>query len=427
MNKFFSLEAHNTTMKREILAGLIGYFTIVYIVIVNALILSDAGMPLDAAVMATIITSAVSCIMMGFMSNSPIIIVPGMGINALFTYTLVHSMGLTWQEALAAVFVAGLFFTILTFTKATKIISESIPSSLKAGITIGLGLFLAFIGLENGGIIVRGEQSIVAIGSFSDPTVLATLASLVVTVIVFIRQTPGLFLWTIIAGVVFSFVFGVEMNAADQTTSISSFGDVFMAMSFDAIFTTAFWLAVFAMFMITTFENIGLVVGHADMLKRPEIVRPALKANGISAMLSGVFGTSPTVATVETAAAVTSGGRTGLTTIVTGLLFIGTLFFLPVIGYIPSASIAPILIIIGTLMLGHAKDVNWSSFSDSFPTALMIFVIPFTFSIADGIAMGFVAYPIIKWIEGKGQEVSKTMYIVSFLFLLAIVAQAIIH
>ncbi|QPC46584.1 NCS2 family permease [Mangrovibacillus cuniculi] len=427
MNKFFSLEAHDTTMKREILAGLIGYFTIVYIVIVNALILSDAGMPLDAAVMATIVTSGVSCIMMGIMSNSPIIIVPGMGINALFTYTLVHSMGLSWQEALAAVFVAGLFFTILTFTKATKIISESIPSSLKAGITIGLGLFLAFIGLESGGIIVRGEQSIVAIGSFSDPTVLATLASLVVTVFVFIRQTPGLFLWTIIAGVVFSFIFGVEMNAADQTTSIASFGDVFMAMSFDAIFTTAFWLAVFAMFMITTFENIGLVVGHAGMLGRPEIVRPALKANGISAMLSGIFGTSPTVATVETAAAITSGGRTGITTIVTGVLFFGTLFFLPVIGYIPSASIAPILIIIGTLMLAHAKDVNWSSFSESFPTALMIFVIPFTFSIADGIAMGFVAYPIIKWIEGKGKEVSRTMYIVSFLFLLAIVAQAIIH
>ncbi|MBP2239462.1 AGZA family xanthine/uracil permease-like MFS transporter [Cytobacillus eiseniae] len=418
-NHFFQLEQNQTTVKREILAGLIGFFTIVYIIAVNSLILSEAGIPLEAAIFATIITSVVGCFLMGFWANVPILLVPGMGINALFSYTIVQSMGMSWQEALAVVFVSGLIFTFIAFSKFSKTLSDSIPQSLKEAITVGLGLFLMLIGLEKGGIVVKGTNSIIALGSLGEPQVLATVLTFLLAIVLFMRNIPGNFLITVIAGTLIAWLFGlIDFHSTEEKAfSLSEYMDVFGAMSFSSIFSITFWIAVFSLTMVLVFENIGLVHGHVSFINRSDKFSRAFQANSISAMLSGVFGTSPTVSTVESTAGMAAGGRTGLTTIITGLLFLLSAFFIPVIKLIPNSAIAPILMIIGGLMLQNIRNLDMNDLSESFPAIFIIALIPFTYSIADGIAVGFILYPILKIATGRAKEVSLTLYIIAGLFL----------
>ncbi|MRG87779.1 NCS2 family permease [Salinibacillus xinjiangensis] len=418
-NQFFQLDTNGTTLKREVFAGMIGFFTIVYIIAVNSLILSEAGIPLEAAILATILISFVGCLIMGFWANVPIILVPGMGINALFAYTMVESMGLTWQEALAVVFVSGLIFAALAFSRFAKTLSESIPQSLKEAITVGLGLFLMLIGLEKGGIVEKGTNSIIALGDLGDPHVLATVLTFLIAIILFLRNVPGNLLITVVAGTMIAWAFGLieSPTGGEQQLASSDYLEVFGAMSFESIFSMTFWVAVFSLTMVLVFENIGLVHGHVNFIKRPEQFSRAFQASSISALLSGIFGTSPTVSTVESTASMTAGGRTGLTTITTGLLFLLSIFFIPVIKLIPNSAIAPILIIIGSLMLQNIRNLDLKDMSESFPAFIIIALIPFTYSIADGIAIGFILYPILKISIGKAKEVSFALYIIAALFL----------
>lgn len=416
---FFQIEENQTSIKREVLAGMIGFFTIVYIIAVNSLILSEAGIPLEAAIFATIISSVVGCLLMGLWANVPILLVPGMGINALFSYTIVQSMGMSWQEALAVVFVSGVIFTFVAFSRFSTVLSESIPQSLKEAITVGLGLFLMLIGLEKGGIVEKGTNSIIALGELGDPQVLATILTFLIAIILFMRNTPGNFLITVIAGTVIAWLFGLIdfTQSEEKAFSLSDYMEVFGAMSFDNILSITFWIAVFSLTMVLVFENIGLVHGHVSFINRSDKFSRAFQANSISAMLSGVFGTSPTVSTVESTAGMAAGGRTGLTTIITGLLFLLSAFIIPVIKLIPNSAIAPILMIIGGLMLQNIRNLDLKDLSESFPAFFIIAMIPFTYSIADGIAVGFILYPILKIAIGKAKEVSLSLYVIAGLFL----------
>lgn len=418
-NRLFQLNSNGTTVKREVMAGAIGFFTIVYIIAVNSLILSEAGIPLEAAIFATIITSVVGCLIMGFWANVPILLVPGMGINALFSYTMVQSMGLSWQEALAVVFISGLIFVFVAFSRFAKTLSESIPHSLKEAITVGLGLFLMLIGLEKGGIVEKGTNSIIALGELGDPQVLATILTFLLAIILFMRNVPGNFLITVAAGTLIAWAFGlIDVQKTDEKSfALSDYMEVFGAMSFDNLLSVTFWIAIFSLTMVLVFENIGLVHGHVGFINRPEQFKRAFQANSVSALLSGIFGTSPTVATVESAASMAAGGRTGLTAVTTGLLFMLSAFFIPVIKLIPNSAIAPILIIIGGLMLQNIRNLDLKDMSESFPAIFIIAMIPFTYSIADGIAIGFILYPILKISIGKAKEVSFALYVIAALFL----------
>ena len=419
LETFFHFSDYGTNGKREILAGVVGYFTIVYILIVNSLILSEAGIPINGAVIATILLSALSCVMIGLWANVPILLVPGMGVNALFAYTMVQGMGLSWQSALGAVFISGVIFVVIAFTKFSKVISDSIPSSIKEAISVGLGLFLMLIGLEKGGIITRGSSSIVALGDLSDPAVCATVLTFLLAITLFIKNVPGNFMITILAGSLIAYWFGTVQLSNIHFSGIdtASYGDLFFSLSFLEANRIEFWISVFAMTMVLVFENIGLVHGHVDSINRQDAYKKSLQATSVSVLLSGIFGSSPTVATVETAAGIASGGRTGFTSVVTGVLFILSLLFIPVIKVIPDSAIAPILIIIGILMLGNIKKLDFSDLTESIPAIMIITIIPFTYSIADGMAFGFILYPFLKLVTGKAREVSAPMYVSAGMFI----------
>ncbi|WHY54664.1 NCS2 family permease [Peribacillus simplex] len=419
LETFFHFSEYGTNGKREILAGVVGYFTIVYILIVNSLILSEAGIPINGAVIATILLSALSCVMIGLWANVPILLVPGMGVNALFAYTMVQGMGLSWQSALGAVFISGVIFVVIAFTKYSKLISDSIPSSIKEAISVGLGLFLMLIGLEKGGIITGGSSSIVALGDLSDPAVCATVLTFLLAITLFIKNVPGNFMITILAGSLIAYWFGTVQLSEIHFSGIdtASYGNLFFSLSFLEVNRIEFWISVFAMTMVLVFENIGLVYGHVDSINRQDAYKKSLQATSVSVLLSGLFGSSPTVATVETAAGIASGGRTGFTSVVTGVLFILSLLFIPVIKVIPDSAIAPILIIIGILMLGNIKKLNFSDLTESIPAIMIITIIPFTYSIADGMAFGFILYPFLKLVTGKAREVSAPMYVSAGMFI----------
>ncbi|MFJ7678315.1 NCS2 family permease [Peribacillus sp. NPDC097198] len=420
LETFFHFSQYGTNGKREILAGVVGYFTIVYILVVNSLILSEAGIPINGAVIATIILSAVSCILIGLWANVPIIIVPGMGVNALFAYTMVQGMGLSFQSALGAVFVSGLIFVIVAFTKFSKLINDSIPGSIKDAISVGLGLFLLLIGLEKGGIITRGSSSLLGLGHLSDPSVLATILTFLLAIALFIKNVPGNFMITIIIGSCIAYFFGtIEIsNIHFSGLDTASYSELFFSLTFIEVGRIEFWISVFAMTMVLIFENIGLVHGHVNSIERPEAYKKSLQATSVSVLLSGPIGSSPTVATVETAAGIASGGRTGLTSVITGFLFLLSLLFIPVIKVIPDSAIAPILIIIGMLMLENIKKMDFSDYTESIPAILIITFIPFTYSIADGMAFGFILYPFLKVVTGKAKEVSGPMYVSAILFII---------
>ncbi len=421
LNNLINLSEKGTTMKQELLAGFVSFFTIVYIIAVNSSILADAGIPMQAAVWATILTCVAGCLMMGIWGNLPLILVPGMGLNAMFTYTFVHSMGLTWQEALAVVFIAGLLFAVIAFTPLSDILATAIPSSLKDSISVGLGLFLSLLGLEKSQLIVRGEHSLISLGDISSPQVIVFILTLILAVILFLRNVPANFLITIFVGTIIAWMFGlVDMSSLKNGFGSASgdYGSVFGAMTFASMTSITFWIAVFSLTMVLVFENIGLISGQLGQLNQSEKYGKAFRVTAISAMLSGIFGSSPTVSTVETAAGITAGGRTGITSIVTGLLFLLSIFFIPFVSIIPNSAIAPILIIIGGLMLQNVKSINFEDLSEVIPAFLIIIMIPFSYSIADGIAFGFIAYPIAKLVVGKASQISIPLYIISGLFLL---------
>ncbi|KAJ51980.1 AGZA family xanthine/uracil permease-like MFS transporter [Clostridium tetanomorphum] len=427
-NNLFRLKEHNTTVKGEIVAGLTSFFAIVYIIAVNSSILSDAGLPIEGAVIATILSSFVGCLIIAFMANVPVTIVPGMGVNALFSYTIAGVMGLSWKEALAAVFISGIVFFIVAFTKLATMLTESIPTSLKESITVGIGLLITFIGLQKSGIIIDSQRTFVALGHLSNPEVYVTFINLVLTLTLFIMNVPGNFLIGMIGGTFIAYFFGlVDMSELTFSGfSVEGYKQVFFSMDFSNIASLSFWIAVFSLTLVLVFENLGLLHAHVNvMLKQPHKYRTSFKACAISAITCGILGTSPTVATIESAAGIADGGKTGLTSVITGSLFLIALFFLPFIKIIPNSAISPILIIIGGLMMKNTLNIDLHDFTEGFPAFLTIVMIPLTFSIVDGMAFGFIAYPIVKIANKKAREVSIPMYVISVTFFINFILHAV--
>lgn len=421
IEKIFYLTKYKTTVRGELLAGLTGFFSVVYIIAVNSSILSDAGIALEAGIIATILASFLGCMIMGFLGNAPIMMVPGMGVNALFSYTIIKSMGLSVTEALTAVFIAGIIFSAITFTKLGDIITKSISHSLKEAITVGIGIFITFIGFQKGGIIVAHQSNFVTLADLKNPLVLATLINLAITLFLFIKDIKGNFLISIILGTGVSYLLGLVdlYSISFGGVSFKGYENVFFKLDFGGLTSISFWTAVFSLVLVLVFENLGLLNGYVNiMLKQPEKFKNSFKSTALSSITCGILGTSPTIATVESAAAIAAGGKTGLTSIFTGILFIFSIFFLPLIKVIPNSAVAPILIIIGSLMIKNVLNINFKDYTEGFPAFLIITMIPLTYSIVDGMAFGFIAYPIAKLAANKKEDVSLPMYTISIIFLI---------
>ncbi|WP_221565609.1 NCS2 family permease [Alkalihalobacillus sp. TS-13] len=412
IENWFQLSKYGTTMQKEMIAGITSFFTISYIIIVNPLILADAGIPYYGALMATILVSIISCIFIGLYANAPIILSPGMGVNAFFTYTIVEGMGLSWQEGLGAVVIAGLLFCIAAFTPIKSLLSRSVPDSLKHGITVGIGLFLAFIGLQKAGIVEKSPDTFVKLGDLSEPSTLLALAGLLICLTLFVKRIKGGFILSVIIITIAAYVFGLtpESKAAGEESVLLIFN-----ADLSSWMTTKFWIASFSLALILIVENMGLLYG---MLPDTEKFDRSFQSSAFSSVLSGFFGTSPTISAAESASGIAEGGRTGLTAVVAGLLFIFSIFAIPVLTGIPDAAIAPILIIIGGVMMQSIRYIPLDDFTESFPAFMIIALIPLTYSIVDGLAFGFIVYPIIKMAVGQFKQIPRTMYVMASLFIL---------
>ncbi|MGK9267520.1 NCS2 family permease [Bacillus inaquosorum] len=417
MNRTFKLEAHGTTIQREFLSGLTSFFTVAYIVIVNASILKDAGMSQEASAIATIITCFLGCLMIAFWANSPLVIIPGMGENIFFSYTIVRALGFSWQEALAIVFISGVLYTIIAFSPLAVTLTTSISISMKSAITVGIGLFITFIGLQKGGIVAANEQNLIGIGDLTSPKTLLTLVSLLITAVLFIRNVKGGLLISLAAGALVAAPFGFTSwdGSNDWAAGLREYQHLFGAFSFDRVLTLPFWTAVFSLTMILLFQNLGTIQTFEKDKKK---FSSAYRATGVSNMFAGAFGTSSTVTALESAVGIASGARTGLSSAVVGILFLCSLFFMPIIKAIPDSAIAPILILIGSLMLQSVRDIRFDDVTEYFPAFLTIVLIPLTYNIADGMAFGFISYPLVKILCGKGKDLNPAVCFVAFLFLL---------
>ena len=428
MEKLFKLKEHKTNFKTELIAGLTSFFAAVYIVVVNASILSDGGISQEPLIIATVLASFIGCLLVAFISNTPLVIMPGMGINALFTYTIVLGLGLTFNQALGSVVIAGLLFLIIAITPVSNILDKSIPNSLKESITIGIGLFITFLGLQKSGLIISDPSTFVKIGDLSDSRIIFFIFIFILTVILFAKNIPGSFLISIITGTSIAILFKfVDVSNLNFTLpNFNEYQKIFFNIDLSEILNYKFWIATFSLTLVLVFENIGLLHGQINgLLKTPKKQNKALNSIALSTIACGLLGTSPSVSTVEGTAGIAAGGKTGLSSLVSGFLLLISLLFIPFINIIPNEVIAPILIIIGSLMIKGIVHIDFNDISEAIPNFLIIVLIPLTFSIIDGIAFGFISYTIMKIATKKSKDISVTMYIVSFIFILYFILNTI--
>ncbi|WP_308780143.1 NCS2 family permease [uncultured Clostridium sp.] len=428
MDKIFKLKEHKTNLKTELIAGLTSFFAAVYIIVVNASILSDGGIAQGPLIIATVLASFIGCLLIAIISNTPLVLMPGMGINALFTYTIVLGMGLTFNQALGSVVMAGVLFLLIAITPLSKILDKSIPNSLKESITIGIGFFITFLGLQKSGLIVSDPSTIVKIGDLSDPRILFFIFIFILTVVLFAKNVPGNFLISIMAGTIIAIIFKfVDIsNLSFSLPKFEEYKNIFFNIDLSEILNIKFWISTFSLTLVLVFENIGLLHGQINgLLKSPQKQNKALNAIALSTIGCGLLGTSPSVSTVEGTAGIAAGGKTGLTSLISGLLLLISLLFIPFINIIPNEVIAPILIIIGSLMIKGIIHIDFNDISEAIPSFLIIVLIPLTFSIIDGIAFGFISYTIMKIATKKYKNISIVMYLISFTFIIYLLLNAI--
>jgi adenine/guanine/hypoxanthine permease len=423
----FKLSQYKTNTKTEILAGLTTFLTMVYIVIVNPVILSDAGVPFEQVFMATIIATIIGTLWMALFANYPIAIAPGMGLNAYFAYSVVGSHGnISYEIAFSAVFVAGIIFIILSLTPFRRKLIEVIPENLKHGITAGIGLFIAFIGLRLTGIITDHPTNLVALGDLHSPSAILALIGLAVTLIFMsLRINGALFFGMIVTGIVAYFTGQLKFDKG--FVSMPSLPEGLMIMNpltaIGDVVQYGLYAVVFSFLLVTIFDTTGTMIGvaqQAGLMKGNTMprAREALLADSIATTVGAMFGTSPTSAYIESSAGVAAGGRTGLTSLTVAVLFAISAFFGPLVGAVSgiSAITAPALIIVGSLMMGSIVHIKWDELDEAFPAFLIILSMPLTSSIATGIALGFISYPLLKITRGKWREVHPLVYLFAVLF-----------
>ncbi len=447
MEQFFKLKERNTDVRTEIMAGITTFMTMAYILAVNPSILGDAGMDKGAVFTATALASGLACLLMALLANLPFALSAGMGLNAYMAYTVVLGMGYSWEIALTAVFAEGIIFIILSLTNVREAIFNAIPTTLKVGVSVGIGLFICFIGLQNAHIVVDGS-TLVTIFSFSNSlrsgtfnsegiTVLLALIGMILTAFLVIKNVRG----NILIGIVVTWVLGIicqlvglyvpnpeagfySLIPSGVFSAPASLAPTFMKLDFSCILSLNFFSVIFAFLFVDLFDTLGTLIGcasRANMLdeegKLPNI-RGALLADAIGTTAGACLGTSTVTTFVESSAGIAEGGRTGLTAITTGALFVLALFFSPLFLAIPSFATAPALIIVGFLMMQQVVKVGWEDPLEAIPAYIAIFAMPFMYSISEGISMGIISYVLLHIGAGKTKGMSPLMYVLAVLFIL---------
>ena len=422
ISEFFRLKENDTTLRREVLAGATTFFTMSYIIFVNPSIMAETGMDHGAIFVGTCLAAAVACFFMGLFSNWPVALAPGMGLNAYFTYVVVGEMGYSWQTALAAVFIAGVLFFIISVTPLRRWMLESIPGNLRIALGAGVGLFIGFIGLQAGGIVVSNPATYLSLGDLSDPeTLLAAFGFLLITVLS-VKKVPGAIILGILGVTLIALVLGL-VEFSGFVSSPPSIAPVFFELNFTDVLNLTSTIVVLTFLFVNLFDTAGTLLAVATRAKlvgadgQIKNLDRALKADS-SASVVGVFlGCAPVTSYVESSSGIAAGGRTGLTAVVVGLLFCGAIFFSPIASIVPAYATAGALIYVAILMVSGMESLEWNDPTELLPALITIILIPLTFSIADGIAFGFTSYVVIKLFVGKKEEISLGAWFLAILFI----------
>jgi len=421
MERVFKLEEHGTNVRTELIAGLTTFLTMAYIIFVNPAILGDAGMPKDAVFVATCLIAALGTAVMALYANYPIALAPGMGLNAYFAYAVVLHMGFTWQAALGAVFISGCLFLIVTVTGLRSLIIAGIPQSLRYAITVGIGLFLALIALKSAGIVVGSEATLVTLGDLHQPSVVLAALGFLLMVALDKMRVRGAILIGIVAVTIASFFFGGN-EFRGIFSAPPSIEPTFLKLDIMTALTKGFLNVVLVFFLVELFDATGTLMGvarRAGLLVpgRMDRLNKSLFADSAAIFAGSLLGTSSTTAYVESASGVQAGGRTGLTALTVSVLFLAALFIAPLAGAVPAYATAPALFFVGCLMLRDLTELAWDDSTEVIPAAITALMMPFTYSIANGLAFGFIAYAAIKLFTGRVREVHWMVWLIAIVFL----------
>ncbi len=427
MKKFFKFKERKTSTKIEIISGLTTFLSMSYILFVNPDVLSNAGMDKSSVFVATALAAAIGTLIMGVLANYPLALAPGMGMNAFFTYSVVLTMGFDWQTALAAIFVSGILFLILSATGLRKIVINAIPISLKYAVGTGIGFFIAFIGLQNAGIIVNNDAVLVGLGDLHKTTTIISIVGLFITAVLYVKKVKG----AIFIGIISCIFLGVltkdislPSQAVSTPPSLSTFGAIFEPLSNMKTFTVQFLIVVLTFLFVDFFDTAGTIIAvgqRAGLIdKKGEIQgsQKALLADSTATVIGSVLGTSSTTSFIESCTGVEEGGRTGFSSVIVAILFLLALFFSPFISIVTAYATAPALIIVGGLMVSSFGKIDWDDVSVTLSSFITVILMITTYSIADGMAAGFITYVALMVANKRGKEVHPIMYALSILFVL---------
>ncbi|MBM3727928.1 MAG: NCS2 family permease [Acidobacteria bacterium] len=420
--RYFEFERLGANWRTEVIAGLTTFITMAYIVFVNPAILSETGMPLAAVTAATCVSAAFGSLLMGLWARYPIALAPGMGLNAYFTYSVVQGMGVTWPVALGAVFLSGVLFLVLTMAGVRQLIVEAIPKDLYAAVAVGIGLFIAFIGFRNAGLVVGHPATFVTLGNLKNPATALALGSLLFTCALMARGVKA----AMLIGMAVTTAAGALLGLVTwnpQSYSPAAMTATAGALDIGGALRLGLAEIVFVFLFVDLFDNVGTLVAVGTKARLfnetnriPRIGR-ILTADAAATIAGSLAGTSTVVSYIESAAGVVAGGRTGVTAMVTGLLFLVALFLAPLAGAIPAAATAPALIVVGALMISHVRDIDWNDLRAAVPAFLVITIVPFSFSIANGLAFGFIAHTVLRVLAGQARQIGWLVYLLTALFL----------
>jgi AGZA family xanthine/uracil permease-like MFS transporter len=423
LEKLFQLQAHGTTVKREVIAGFTTFLTMAYIIVVNPSILSETGMDFGAVFVATCLAAVIGTLIMGLWANYPIALAPGMGLNAFFSFTVVGSMGYSWEVALGAVFLSGVIFFLLSIFKVREWIINSIPLSLRFGISAGIGFFLALIALKNAGIVVDNPATLVGMGDVKTPEAVLFFLGFVAICAMAYRQITG----AVVIGILAITVVAMAMGMVEYDGLVSappSLAPTLMQLDIAGAFNVGMISVIFAFLFVDLFDTSGTLIGSAQrggLLdkdgKLPRLGR-ALMSDSVATMSGAALGTSTTTSYVESTAGITAGGRTGLTAVVVAALFLASLLFAPIASVIPAYATAPALLYVAVLMAGGLKLIDWDNVTEAAPAVVTALVMPLTFSIADGIAAGFITYAAVKALSGRWSDLNPSVSLIAVVFVL---------
>jgi len=423
INNFFKLKEKESNIRTEVIAGSTTFLTMVYIIPLNGIIMSKAGMPIEAVITATALITMIATILNGLWANTPIAMSVGLGLNSYFTFTLVLNDKLPWQTVLGIVFISGAFFLLLTLTKARKLIIESITPEFKIAISAGIGFFIAFIGLKEMGIIVNNPVTFVSIGNFGDKKVLLGVIGIFVVTSLVVWKIKGAFILSILITALVGFVMGIGNVPIHFISLPASISPIFLKLDIPSAFKATLIAPIITFMLTDLFDSLGTLAGvgfRAGVFEDKDSIpiQKTLEADATATVLGSLLGVSTTTSFIESASGIEEGGRSGLTAVVTGLLFSSTLLFLPFFKGIPANAIYPVLVIIGVLMFSDIKKINFSDMEIGIPAFLIIALMPLTFSITKGLSAGFITFVFIKLIRGKYKELNPIIIILAIISLL---------